>query len=172
MAPRESFDISVEPFGDFLETVIAIYGPSGIRISITDGVSDSYSASSTVSESPAIDSGILSARGSYKIRVTNTAIIVDDLATDAGYLGGVGLYTLSIGCTTSNGTKIKPGDISQPTLPTPTEQADAQTSTPQGPAAEAPLSFLEIGQTYEIAFGSQTKTELNLVTRQFEGIGQ
>ena len=62
--PRWSFDVSVEPFGDDLETVIALYGPTDILIDVTDGGGDSLSGSFTVSQSPTISSGVLSARGS------------------------------------------------------------------------------------------------------------
>jgi len=164
MEPRESFNVSLQPFGDFLDAVVVIYGPSGIRLDGTDN--GRRDGRFSVSKSPSIASGILSARGSYKIRVANTAISGsnDDLYNDSDHFGGVGLYTLSIGCTISDGTKIEPGDIVQPTpTPVPILTATAQTAqtTQTSPtsefSSESTFSFLTTGHSYEITFGSQTK---------------
>ena len=175
MSPRESFDVLSEAFGDFLKTVITIYGPSGIRIGITNADDDGNYDSATGSKSSVITSGILSARGTYKISVTNTAksVSLDKLGTDPQWFGGVGLYTLSIGCTTSDGKKIEPGDIPQPTptpapLPSPTEQISSQTSLAQQPVSETLFSFLETGQMYEITFGLQTET-IKLIELRSDG---
>lgn len=171
MAPRESFDVSVEPFGDFLSTVIATYGPTGVRIGISerqDGAGMIY-----LKKSPSITSGILSARGQYKIRIANTPLRYDNLYNDQRYYGGVGLYKLLIGCTTSDGTKIEPGDIPQPTptpapLPAPVKQTSSQTSLAQQPTSETLFSFLETGQMYEITFGLQTET-IKLIELRSDG---
>ena len=133
MAPRESFEVSVKPFGGHLKTVILFYGPSGIRMGFTDG--DNTSRAGVLTE-PSLPSGILSARGQYKIRVTNAAIRNDELVTnDSRALGGVGLYTLSIGCTTSDGEKIVPSNNPLPTatpapLPTPTPRSALPDNAP------------------------------------------
>ncbi|MEZ4711633.1 MAG: hypothetical protein R3A44_30845 [Caldilineaceae bacterium] len=146
--PRWSFDVSVKPYGDDLWTIIALYGPTDNLIDLTDGPGGATAAYYTVSKSPAISSGILSSRGPYKIRVANTAIWNDTLKDEARYYGGVGFYTLSIGCTTSDGQKIEPGSLLQPT-PTPsltTEQDSAPVPTA--------LQFLESGKSYDVYLNS------------------
>lgn len=172
MQPRESFEVAIEPAGDDMKTVVAIYGPSGIRIKISGDYYESHGYSiagmNQISQAPKLVSGKLSATGLYKIRVANTAIVIeghqdilnDKLFTDNRFLGGVGAYTLSIGCTKADQiTRIEPGDTVQSTpASTSTEQTGVQqTSLAQESTAETQLSFLEVGQTYEIAFGSQTK---------------
>jgi hypothetical protein len=102
MQARDSFTASVEPVGDHMGFNVTVSGPSGVPIA-----GDPYNTY----QAPSVDSGTLSARGVYNIKVANGTT-------------GVGLYTLSIGCVTSRGT-IEPGDAPQPTptpapLPTPT----------------------------------------------------
>lgn len=167
MQPRESFDVALEPAGDDLKTIIAIYGATGVRIKITGDFVGLW-RENTVSEAPKVASDTLSARGPYKIRVANTGINVyghqdllnDKLETDAKSFGGVGVYTLSIGCTKADGSRIEPGDVPQPTptlAPALAAQTGEETSLAQESTPEAQLPFLEVAQTYEIAFGSQTK---------------
>lgn len=183
MQPRESFEVTLEPAGDDLKTLVAIYGPSGIRIKISGEYLPRFMNEpdrNVVSQAPKLVSGKLSATGFYKIRVTNTAIIVQDhqdmindkLIVDNRYLGGIGAYTLYIGCTKADQiTRIEPGDTAQPAAeptPTPKEQAGAQTSTAPTPVAETLVPFLEGGKTYEIAFGSQTMT-IKLVELRSDG---
>ncbi len=142
MDPRWSFDVSVAPFGENFQTVIALYGPTNMLIDVTN--KDSAEAHGLVSESPAISSGILSARGSYKIRVANTAIGIstDALITNSLYFGGPGSYTLSLGCTTDDGREIRPGELPLSTvtpapLPTPTIRA----ALPENPPTFAGIGF-------------------------------
>ena len=122
----------------------------------------SYLAINQVSQAPKLASSTLSARGLYKIRVTNTAIVVqghqdllnDKLAPDNQYLGGVGAYTLSIGCTNADQSKIEPGAVPQPTataapLPTPTVRGAMPASTTDsftgvGFPGLAPVDFSEV----------------------------
>lgn len=159
--PRWSFDVSVVPYGDDLQTIIALYGPTDKRIAITDGGGGFMAGIFTVSKLPSVSSGVLSSRGPYKIRVANEAM--RDNRLYEGGPGGVGYYTLKIGCTSDDGTKIKPGEILQST-PTsaPISTATTQSAQPN-PTSPSPqsglksLSFLTIGQSYEVTFGSQTK---------------
>ena len=102
---------------------------------------DNNSAYATVTKSPAINSGIVSARGNYKIRVVNATLYNDEFWNDKQYFGGVGLYRLSIGCTNSDGTKIEPGDIPQPT-PTP---APLPTATPRSALPDSASAFTGTG---------------------------
>lgn len=162
MQPGESFDVALEPAGDDLKTLVAIYGSSGVRIKISgDYVQTGYPYQwvNAVSQAPKLVSGKLSARGSYKIRVTNTAVVVyghqdlpnDKLAPENQYLGGVGAYTLSIGCTKADQTtRIEPGDTAQSTpAAAPTGQVAAPVSssvpfTGTGFPGLPPVDFSEV----------------------------
>jgi len=116
MQARDSFSVSAAPIGDHMTLALEAYGPSGVRIIVSGW-----------HKTPTLNSGILSARGTYSIKVYNGG-------------AGTGLYTLSIGCVTSNGT-IEPGDIAQPT-PTP---APLPTATPRSSLPDAALAFTGTG---------------------------
>jgi len=103
MAAKESFDVAVEPVGDHLLTWITLLGPTDLQLGYISW-----------NKTPSISSSVLSARGTYKIKVLNGSY-------------GIGEYKLLIGCTTHNGI-IKPGDKPSPTatpapLPTLTVRA-------------------------------------------------
>ena len=130
MAPRESFNVSLEPVGDYLFTSTFLFGPTGMELA------RSYNSSYGFTKTPSASSGNLSATGSYKIRVQNS---------------GIGLYTLYIGCVTINGP-IEPGDVPQPTpnpapLPTATPHSalpgTASTFTGTGFPGLAPVDFAD-----------------------------
>lgn len=158
MQPRESFEVAVVPAGDDLQNVIGIYGPTGVRIELSG---QSYGWYMLVSKAPKLTSGVLSATGVYKIRVTNTAVgafnnktlASDTLGKEAFYFGGVGAYTLTIRCTNGDGKITEPGEN---TTSTDSPSTITEPVATQGYPTQA-LSFLEVGQAYEIAFGSQTK---------------
>lgn len=115
MEPRESFSLSVEPVGDFLNTQITIYEPAGSRIGDTG-----YWAQKT----PRIESGTLGARGEYKIEVRN----------HGGTGGGTaGIYTLSIGCITNEGP-VNPDDT-----------YTSQQTTPSSPPTQPTTEFSGVG---------------------------
>lgn len=144
MQPRESFSVSLEPTGDYLLTAIAIQGPTGIRLGLTHQT-----------KTPTLESGTLSGRGTYKILVRNVSFVGGE-----GTLGGVGIYTLYIGCVKSDGTIIKPGDVPQPTpiaAPSPARQTGSQASPAPESVSAGLLSFLEVGQSYEVVFATQTR---------------
>lgn len=156
MSPKESFEVTLEPAGDDLQTLIGIYGPTDVRIGLSGEIAGWFTL---VSKTPKLASGTLSSTGVYKIRVTNTAVLTNKMLADDKlqqspvYLGGVGAYTLFIRCTNSDGKITEPGENATST--------DSQSTTTepvviQGDSTNV-LSFLQVGQTYEIAFGSQTK---------------
>jgi hypothetical protein len=137
MQPKESFSASIEPVGDYLETAIAIQGPTGIMLGVTNRI-----------KAPVVESGTLSARGTYKILVMNVAF-------NGGAPGGVGIYALYIGCVKSDGTIIKPGDSAQPTptpapLPTPTPRSALPAGAPEfagvGFPGLAPVDFSSVAK--------------------------
>jgi hypothetical protein len=133
MAPRESFNASLEPVGDYLFTSMFLYGPTGMELARSDNNGYSHT------KAPSASSGNLSATGLYKIHVKNK---------------GIGLYTLYVGCVTVNG-EVKPGDIPQPTptpapLPTPTPRSAIPDSAPQfagiGFPGLAPVDFSSVAE--------------------------
>ena len=75
MQPRESFDVALEPAGDDLQTIIAIYGATGVRIKIS-GDYWNGGVFQMVSQAPKLATGTLSARGPYKIRVANSTLVL------------------------------------------------------------------------------------------------
>jgi hypothetical protein len=119
MAPRESFKVALEPVGDYLLTRIDLYGPTGRKLA-----SDPY-YDIEFTKAPTVSSSNLSATGLYKISVRNS---------------GIGLYTLYIGCVTTNGP-IEPGDIPQP-IPTP---APLPIATPRSALSDAASAFTGTG---------------------------
>ena len=116
MEARESFTAFVEPVGTNMLFYMSLYGPTGIGIT-------SHGWVKNLSRS----SGILSADGTYSIKVSNGT-------------NGVGIYILSIGCDTNEGT-IAPGDILQPT-PTP---APLPTPTPRSAIPDSEPNFIGVG---------------------------
>lgn len=173
MQPKESFDVALEPAGDDLKTVIAIYGPSGLRIKISGEYGEFYPDwwVNQVSQAPKLTSGRLSATGFYKIRVANTAVQVkghQDMASDKlriedPLLGGVGAYTLFIGCTKADQvTRIEPGDLPQltPTL------APLPSSTPLSTFPDSVPTFTGVGfpGLAPVDFSSVAKVPLLLDT--------
>ena len=62
MEPRESFNVSIEHVGDFLQSRIELSGPTGIKLA---------QSTDRLGKTPYVESGILSARGTYRIFVIN-----------------------------------------------------------------------------------------------------
>lgn len=163
MKPKEIFEVAVEPAGEDLQTVLGIYGPSGLRVAVSG--EKQFGVIALVSQTPKLASGVLGASGVYKIRITNTGIdirsnsknITSDKLWTREDFGGVGVYSLFIRCIQANGTVIEPGEdaIATDQLPATSEQTNTQIELTEKPASEAPLSILEVGKNYEIFFGSQ-----------------
>lgn len=132
--PRDSFSVALSTVGDFLQATIGLYGPTGILLGRSNG--------GFISQSPSINSGILSARGTYKIQVVNYGI------GSAGD-GGVGIYTLYIEC-----EQIRP----TPTSPTPSATIAPTESTEQtsSPTEQDLPPIFEVNKTYEIVLPSST----------------
>ncbi len=108
MNPGDKLQVSGSPLGDNLSFSIALFDPTGVRINISDN--------GGLSKSPSFESGILSAPGTYVISPANaqyTVVNTLDYRTfynSTGRWGGIGVYTLYIGCTLSDGTVITPGE--------------------------------------------------------------
>ncbi|MCA9905562.1 MAG: hypothetical protein KC547_17020 [Anaerolineae bacterium] len=107
-------------FGDFLQMVLAIRSPAGDVL--VNSVGDTNSAANRVSwgyssPDPSAHSGVLSASGEYSIEIASAN------------RNGVGEYTLSITCTSRDGTLIEPGTLQS------TETADNSSRPPSSEAA-------------------------------------
>lgn len=110
----DSIRVSIIPLGPTLETTIQFRGPTGQEV-------DRSHVARAVELMPSIEPPVLAASGTYTIMVGNSQIEADgDLSTQPWDLGGVGIYTLYIGCTLRDGTVIEPGDVVEAT---PTETA-------------------------------------------------
>jgi hypothetical protein len=122
MAPGDELLIRGAPIGDSFKFVTAVHGPTGILINVS---SDESGRDGWVSANPTADTGVLSARGNYTIRVGNSWYRSDgSLDNRNSFWGGVGIYTLFIGCTLRDGTVIEPGDAP------PTNTGNGSASTP------------------------------------------
>ena len=156
MSPRESFSVSLEPVGDFLNTAIALYGPTGIQLGRTGNAT----------KSPSITSGVLSASGTYTIQVANGPLLHNSRNIySGGGPGGVGLYTLYIECEKIDST---PSAISSPSSASQPTEVVKQTPTPLDSTLQ-PL--LKVDETYEIVFASSTYT-MTVVDLRSDGWAQ
>jgi hypothetical protein len=88
MQIRETFIIAVQPVGDQFKSKIDVLGPTDLPIT---------NSGEALTEQPYIDSGVLSATGTYKIRIYNQ---VGTLS------GGPGIYIIFIGCMTDEGKVV------------------------------------------------------------------
>ncbi len=116
----DSFQVSVMPLGGQLNTGILVTGPTNLGVIASNGgvlqVKSVYRL--RLAPQPNIDTGVLSASGNYTIRLINfnagTWGTVYEYASDEyqglSSSGGIGAYTLSIGCTLRDSTVINPGD--------------------------------------------------------------
>lgn len=110
MAPGDQFEASVTPLGDLLLTSVVAVGPS--ELPVASSPTSAGTTGTELTQTPTMATGVLSAHGTYIIFVANTRL--DESGDLYGYgtaqNGGVGIYTLYIGCTLRDGTVIAPGD--------------------------------------------------------------
>lgn len=122
LSPGDMLHVSAKGVGDYLPILIFILDPSGAFLNLNG-------------REPDVTTGVLSARGTYIIRV---------LATSGGE------YTLSIGCTLRDGTLIQPGSAAQPTsIQTPSAVITMQPTPPPGlvfPGLTTPIDFSKVSK--------------------------
>jgi len=135
MKAGDSCSASVVPTGDLLSSAVGFYGPTNIRLGVSNG--------GDISKSPTLETNILSARGDYRIRVANAKIhSVNNIDFDKlrRPRGGVGEYRLLISCIV-DGEEIEAGSQSpSPTTPTP-----MPTPTPRQPVLPDVPEFDGVG---------------------------
>ena len=114
-----SITVQGDPLGDTLDFIVVLLGPDNSQLYV-GGQLDLNTAYFVVA-SPQIQSGVLSANGNYSIIAYNNSVFTpgydgDFLTGDDVWStpGGVGVYTLFIGCTLRDGTVIEPGDTASP----------------------------------------------------------
>lgn len=102
----DTMEISGVPLGETLQFAIRVMGPTGQLLVVSNN--------GRVSPDPSIVTPILSANGIHHIWIANTLFSNNSsgsLHSSSSYWGGVGVYTLYIGCTLRDGTVINPGDV-------------------------------------------------------------
>jgi len=108
LAPGDSVVINGSQIGDKLKYAVGLFSPTGLEIGRSK---DGY-----VSKSPSVESGILSGRGMYLIRVANSYLGSDgDVSTNLSYTGGTGVYSLAISCKLKGGKFIGPSGATEST---------------------------------------------------------
>ena len=113
--PGDAVESSVLPLGAGLQTGIILSGPTNLTVSVSDGSieNDGDVGFNSLLTEPRIITEALSARGDYTIRVVNFAVSQyyvsnsrDEFRTSDP--GGIGVYTLFIGCTLRDGNENRP----------------------------------------------------------------
>ncbi|MBI1281792.1 MAG: hypothetical protein GC179_26950 [Anaerolineaceae bacterium] len=109
MKAGDTMQISASPLGDQLRSSLVLLGPTELALVISDqrgnlGTDGKYYRLG-IEKNPKIVSGVLSASGKYLIGVNNFEWNYSPRDS-----GGIGVYTLYIGCTLRDGTVINPGD--------------------------------------------------------------
>jgi len=115
----DSISTNVVPFGQGLETRISFFNPADQRIAYTDA---SLADRISTEVAPKLETSSLAANGQYTIYITNYNTNYGNVRGS----GGIGVYTLYIGCTLRDGTIIEPGDTLE--TPTPTSEPTVQPS--------------------------------------------
>lgn len=110
VAPGDVLSVSATPLGDTLKLSLGIQAPNDDFIGV--GGDNASSGFANPSKDPSIQTGVLSARGRYIITAHNALIYPPSYWSpfDDDLPGGIGVYTLYIGCTLRDGTVIEPGD--------------------------------------------------------------
>ncbi len=171
MEPSQRLKIAVKRTGERLKTVIVLYDPAGVRI--IGSSPREYRHLFLVSDAPTIDSGLLSARGNYQIRVANATVdrnydyhpdIKSEvlIANDSAHSGGIGEYDLIITCENEDGSRVE--SSSQATVTSQNQSATAE-NTLQTSHNETGSSIVEVGKNYEVTFGVSTEVMAILEVR-------
>jgi hypothetical protein len=156
----DTLNVSLVPSGEQLSTTILVTGPTNLGVSVSSGtIYSNYVYFEYPSKEPRITTGKLSANGDFTIRIVNFDSYVgngyypsDDTYRGNRVAGGIGVYTLYIGCTLRDGTVINPGD------PLPGAQPTEQSPVP----TELPTNFVGFPGLSPIDFSNAFRVSLNL----------
>ncbi len=107
MAPGDVINVSAAPLGDTLQLVLIVTAPNGDVVGLGGSDVNNDKELAYVGTSPTTQTGVLSARGEYTITAYNARYYG---GFDNDYHGGIGVYTLYLGCTLRDGAIIEPGD--------------------------------------------------------------
>ncbi len=147
-----------------MQTVIVLYGPTEKQLKGTGKEGNYYE----LLKNPSISSGILSARGAYKIWVANIAIDRrnDTLYPDMTYSAGLGIYTVEVTCIDRDGSPMKPSDegkLKPFPIPRPTSALSSETVpfTGTGFPGLNPVDFAHVVPV-SINSGQTTKASMAL----------
>ncbi len=131
MDAGNTLNVSAVSLGGQLKTGIILTGPTNLGIAssfqrLEEGRRVIFGNSSHLRTEAVVNSDILSARGTHNIRVVNFVSRYYEFETDRydpsaidPVSGGIGVYTLFIGCTLRDGTVINPGDALPEAVPDP-----------------------------------------------------
>jgi len=98
LAPGDTISVTGDQIGDELVYAFGLFSPTGLKVVLSnDG---------DKMQSPFAESGILSDRGTYLLRVANVSI--GDNGSLGIYTGGTGVYSLAISCMLKGGKFIGP----------------------------------------------------------------
>lgn len=130
LAPGDKLSLTTSSIGNLLTMRLVIFEPVTNRVIAFSGEFSSYVQ---LRQNPSLETDVLSARGTYIIWVanfTNGGRSGGDTAASkaTGPTGGLGVYTLNVGCLLANGTQIAPGTSITP----PTQPPASPTEVPQG----------------------------------------
>lgn len=141
----DQFQASVTPFGDRLRTATLLVGPTQLIVAISDTNGnfgdDGLYRRLEVEPTPTVNSGVLDARGKYQIEINN-------FSWNYGLRdsGGIGVYTLFIGCTLRDGTVINPGDAPSTTPPQNNSNNNTSSFSGTGFPGLAPVDFSNVAK--------------------------
>lgn len=110
LSAGDRLQTSVVPLGSTLLTSTALYAPNDAVIWVGGDPGNNWSVPVS---NPVMNTDVLSANGTYTIVVYNNWLSLRGDLGDGyggGGRGGIGVYTLFIGCILRDGTVIEPGD--------------------------------------------------------------
>lgn len=104
-----------EPAGDTLTLAMALYNPVGEALAGSSTSPGQYYRGSSASWAglsirPTVGTEKLSGRGDHVLAIANTQFWIDGMGLTSSRFGGVGEYSIYVGCTLKDGTIVNPGD--------------------------------------------------------------
>jgi hypothetical protein len=145
MDAGDMLEFSVAPIGDYLQWVAYVSEPGGHVI-----FNGKNGSSCTMPNNTSINTGILSGRGQYYISIWNYVCRSS---------GRHGVYSLHLGCSLRDGTKVKPGARR---LPPPSTPSPNPKTAPTRESKELPSDFKGFPGLAPIDFSGSAFPKLSL----------
>ncbi|MEL6406086.1 MAG: hypothetical protein AAFR81_17075 [Chloroflexota bacterium] len=157
------------PVGDQLRLAIGLVSPTGLVFRGSDPdafISEGSYYILRIQSSPSINSGVLSARGSYRFFINNYSWI-----RGLGESGGSGLYTFFISCTLRDGTVIEAGDNLASVSDDNTGSDSDESSSPAEPVVQSIFSGFGFPGVLAVDFSEGIEIPLTLGQAQTVPLG-